>query len=125
MTGRNIMAAVLQCKGPVVTHRVVSNVWRFLHMMTTNQFVKACEELQTLGLGQIVSVKNAPSRRQLAVFVKKQLDDASRLTLNQNSDFCTVDYYEMRYKESVSKSIPLNARSELVRMGAVAAKQLT
>ena len=125
MTGRNIMAAVLQCKGPVVTHRVVTNVWRFLHMMTTNQFVKACEELQTLGLGQIVSIKYGATGRQTVVFVKKQPDDTSRFTLNQNSDLCTVDYYEMWYKESVSKSVPLNARSELVRMGMVAAKQLT
>ncbi len=42
MTGRNIMSAILQTKGPAVIPQVIKNVWKFLHMMTTDQFVRAC-----------------------------------------------------------------------------------
>ena len=122
MTGRNIMAAILQTKGPVVTPVVVKNVWKFLHMMTTIQFEKAAKDLQALNLGTFVIMKGkrgSPS----SVLVKRSPAEVGTV-LAMNGDLCTLDYYESRYSESVSKSVTLNVRSQLANMGLIAAKQL-
>ena len=121
MTGRNIMAAILQTKGPVVTPRVVKNVWTFLHMMTSTQFEKAAKELDGLNLGQFVVLQVVGNKS--AVFVKRSPAEVGAV-LAMNENLCTLSYYESRYSESVSKSISLSVRAQLTKMGLIAAKQL-
>ena len=116
------MAAILQTKGPVVTPRVVKNVWKFLNMMTTTQFEKAAKELQNLNLGTLVVIKGkcgSPS----SAFVKRSPAEVYTV-LAMNEDLCTLSYYESRYSESVSKTVTLNVRAQLANMGLIAAKQL-
>ena len=90
-------------------------------MMTTPQFVKAGKELETLNLGTLVLLK--PKGRPNYVFVKKTPMEA-RPILAANEDLCSLDYYDCRYNQSVSKSITLAVRHELVQMRVVSAKQL-
>ena len=116
MTGRNIMAAILQTKGPVVTPQVVRNV------MTTIMFEKAAKELQALNLGSFVPVQQSVGRGAF-VFVKRSPVEVGAV-LAMNEDLCSLSYYESRYSESVSKSITLNLRAQLANMGLIAAKQL-
>ena len=122
MTGRNIMAAILQINGPVVTPKVVKNNWTFLQMMTSTQFEKAAKELEAFNLGKFVTMKG---KRGLptAVFVKYSPAEVGAV-LAMNEDLCTLSYYESRYGESVSKSVTLNVRAQLASLGLVAAKQL-
>ena len=122
MSGRNIMAAILQTKGPVVTPRVVKNVWKFLHMMTSTQFDKAANELQVLNLGKFVMIKVKRGRTS-PVFVKRSPAEVGTV-LAMNEDLCTLSYYESRYNQSVSKSVTLSVRAQLASLGLVAAKQL-
>lgn len=121
MTGRNIMAAILQTKGPVVTAQVVKNVWRFLHMMTSDQYNKACKELEGLNLGTLVTLSNV--RKASVVFVKRAPAEALPI-IEMNQDLCSLEYYESRYNQPVSKSISLNMRHGLAKMGVLSPKQL-
>ena len=116
------MAAILQTKGPLVTPRVVKNVWKFLNMMTTTQFEKAAKELRNLNLGTLVTLKGNRGR-MTHVFVKRSPTEVGAV-LAMNEDLCTLSYFESRYSESVSKTVTLNVRAQLVHMGLIAAKQL-
>ena len=122
MTMRNIMAAILQTKGPVVTPKVVRNVWRFLHMMTTPQFEKASKELEALNLGTLVNLRLRS--RASFVFIKKSPSEVMPI-LASNEDLCSLEFYASRYNQSVSKSVPLGVRHELVQQHLILAKQLT
>ena len=116
------MAAILQIKGPVVTPQVVKNNWKFLHMMTSTQFEKAAKELEALTVGTIVMIKGKRGKT-LPVFVKRSPAEVGTV-LAINEDLCTLGYYELRYNQSVSKSVTLNVRAQLASLGLVAAKQL-
>ncbi|XP_072015225.1 uncharacterized protein [Amphiura filiformis] len=59
MTKHNIMSAILKTKGPAVTHRVVNCSYNFLRMLTAKQFMNVAAELESIGLGTIVSLKSA------------------------------------------------------------------
>ena len=117
------MAAILQTRGPVVTPQVVKNVWKFLHMMRNDQFIKAAKELEKLNLGMLVNTAVKRGRMSI-VFVKKSPVE-TRAILEMNWDLCPISYYESRYNQPVSKSVPLSMRAYLVKEGVIASKQLT
>ncbi len=120
MTHRNIMAAILQSKGPVITPRAAKSGWTFLNTMNSDQFREAAKGLETLNLGTLVAIKGSKAR---VVFVKKPPDEV-RDILKSHEDLCPVEFYEKRYKQPVSKMITLGVRSELVRMRFLIEKQL-
>ncbi len=98
------------------------NVWRFLHMMTNGQFLKPARDLETLQLGSVVTIHQRG--KPTYVFVKKPPVEAMPI-LAVNADLCSLDYYESRYNQTVSKSITLGVRHELVVKKLISAKQVT
>ena len=114
MTSRNIMAAILQTKGPIVTPAVTKHSWKFLYMMSTKQFMKAAEDLQAINLGQLLTLKT-----NSVVFVKR-LPMEIGTDLMAHPDLCSLDYYSERYNMPSTKSlqcISLNVRQQVASLG--------
>ena len=125
MNNRNIMAAILQSRGPIVTPAATKHNWNFLHMMSTKQFIKAGGALQDLRLGNLVSVKTRGGKHA-SVFVKKAPADVA-LDLSEHPDLCSLEYYEMRYNTQIAKSladISLMIRQHFAEAGQVPAHLL-
>ncbi len=117
-TPRNIQAALLQTAGPITIHLVVRSNFTFLKNIGVIQFLDAAYSLQALGLGTVVTVKN-----RFKVFIKKPPDEA-RLILEANPDLCCPEYYAYRYSQALSKTVPLDVRSQVAAMKLVSAKQM-
>ena len=113
------MRDILLVKGPVVTPRVATKAQ---HSLTTEEFLQGTQALQQLNLGTLLMLQNK-GPKSTRVFVKKPPDEA-RPILEANQDLCLFDHYVSRYREPVSKMVTFNVRSELVKMGAIAAKLL-
>ena len=116
MTKHNIMSAILKTKGPAVTHRVVNCSYTFLRMLTAKQFMTASAELESIGLGTIVSLKSAG--RPTYLFVKHPPEEV-RPILEANLDLCTPGYYTTRYELPVSKIMSSSVREALTSTGLV------
>ncbi len=115
-TKRNIMAAILQSRGPVVTHKVVIWGWKFLKMMSSKQFIGVANDLQDANLGTVMKFQTAS--RLSFVFIKKPPHEITE-ALAANLDLCSLEYYTTRYNLPVSKSVPLGIRHQLTSMGLV------
>ena len=115
------MAALLQTAGPFSSHRAINTGWRFLRLVTIKQFKEAAMSLQQIGLGSMVQMtrRNHPS----VIFVKSSPSDAA-LVLPSNMDLCTPEYYMMRYKQPITKSISRGVREKLVMMGLMTPEML-
>lgn len=116
MTKRNIISAILKCKGPVATHRVMNSGYNFLRMLSSKQFISIAKEMEASGLGMIVSLQTGS--RPSNVFIKKPPLEI-RPILEANLDLCSPDHYAMRYKLPMSKIIHRSTRIHLMAMGLV------
>ena len=118
------MAAILQTKGPIVTPTVAKFNWKFLHMMSTRQFLKAAADLESLRLGRLVNLSQVAQKPSM-VFLKIPPDDIMmELQMDSNADLCSIEIYTKQFHKPVSKSVSLNLRSRLVSTGLVPEKLL-
>ena len=117
MTKTNIISAILNSKGPAVTHRVMNSGYSFLKMLTAKQFQSIAKEVETYGLGQFVAVQTGSSRPSM-VLIKAPPDEA-RPILEANLHLCSPDHYSMRYKQPMSKIINESVRRRLIATGLV------
>ena len=117
MNNRNIMAAILQTKGPIVTPALTKHSWKFLYMMSSKQFLKAAQDLAEINLGQLMDLHFRS--KHAMVFVKKPpLEIACEL--EKHPDLCSNEYYVQRYNMPSSKSlqcISLNVRQHVALLG--------
>ncbi len=116
MTKQNIMSAILKTKGPAVTHRVVNCSYTFLRMLTAKQFMTVASELESIGLGTIVSLKSAG--RPTYLYLKHPPENV-RGILEANPDLCSLGYYTSRYEMPISKIMSPSIREALRSMGLI------
>ncbi|XP_072015204.1 uncharacterized protein [Amphiura filiformis] len=116
MTKHNIMSAILKVKGPAVTHRVVNCSYTFLRMLTAKQFMTVAAELESIGLGTIVSLKSAG--RPTFLFMKHPPEDVIGI-LEANPDLCSPGYYASRYELPISKIMSPSVREALRSTGLI------
>ena len=112
------MAAMLQTSGPITVHRVLVRHYKFLNMLSPDQYLKMGTDLEGLGLGRMVQVG---ARSQ--VFIKA-LPDVAALILQGHPDLCIPDYYAERYSKTLSKSVSLYVRQQLSSQRLVPSKLL-
>ena len=114
MTRQNIMKAILQTAGPVSTHQTVKQNWRFLRMLSVKQFLSACNDLQALNMGTLVSLQQGKRK----IFVKRPPDEVQEM-LDMNPFLSTLEVYEYRFNRPSPKCISLEVQAALVSMGYV------
>ena len=106
------MAAILQTKGPIITHQAVRGSWRFLRHLASKPYVSAAMQLQKLNFGAVVNVGTSQ------YFKKKRPDEVSSLLL-AHPDLCTLEYYDARFHMPTSSYITPNMRLKLIDFGIV------
>ncbi len=114
----NIKTAILQTPGPISTQNTIRSNWRFLRCTTKAQFVAAAVELQTSGLGSVVTLK---SKR--VVFVKKPGEEVQEI-LRCHPNLCLPELYNARYVMKPMKLIGWHIRNQLVERGLVRPEQM-
>ncbi|XP_072015233.1 uncharacterized protein [Amphiura filiformis] len=112
MTQRNIMAAILQTKGPIVTHQAVRGSWRFLRHLASRPYLAAAVQLQNLNFGSVVTVNTSQY-----FFKKRPMEIVDLLTANP--DLCGVEFYNARFNMPTSSAITQNMRLKLIDLGHV------
>ena len=91
-TSRDVMAAILLIKGPVVTDKAIKRYGpAFLRHSTVKQFIRAATSLQDAGLGFLMKLP-----RGTEVFVKKFPNEVQQV-LNANPDLCAWEDYSSRF----------------------------
>ncbi|XP_072015219.1 uncharacterized protein [Amphiura filiformis] len=95
LTKRNIMSAIVKSKGPVSNHKVLVCSWKFLRLLTANQYFSACKELEAANIGTLRAVQYGAYASQL--FFKKP-PEVARQGLEDNPDLCSLEYYTKRYQ---------------------------
>lgn len=114
LTKRNIMAAILQTKGPVSNHKVLVCSWKFLRLLTAKQYQQSCQELEAVNIGAMVTIPNGCRSSQL--FFKKPPDEALP-GLASLKDLCPADYYAERFYLPIAKAMGKGLRDRLATMG--------
>ncbi len=110
---RSIMSAILQAAGPVAITNSLRQNRKIFRNLSAQQFLEAANELQDIGLGNLVDVTTTGSCTP--VFVKnppEMVEDS----LNANPDLCDLGVYTTRYNSPASKSISFTLRGKLVAM---------
>ena len=108
------MSAILKTKGPVSNHKVLVCSWKFLRLLTANQYFAACKELEAANIGTVKSLQYGAYASQLFF---KQRPEVARQGLEENPDLCSLDYYIQRYEMPVSSILSGKVRSQLATMG--------
>ena len=117
------MAAFLQTKGPVISHRILTTNWTFLKQIVLKQFVNAGNDLMNAGLGRLIFLQGT-GHRGCHVFIKTPPQEAQDV-LFANRDLISYEYYKTRYNMPVSKSLKLGLRHQLVSQKLVPENLLT
>ena len=117
------MTAILLTAGPVSNTKSVKNTSRSLQYLSTNQFLDAAAELQSMNLGSLVSASLQKGLSQ-QVFVKISPEEAQQV-LGANPHLCSVENYTARYNKPPSKAIGLQLKAKLVAMKLVPKKIFT
>ena len=107
MSQKNIMSAILQTKGPIVTHQVVRGSWRFLRHVTSKAYLSAATRIANSNLGSVVDVNKSH------YFVKRPPHEVVQF-LTLNPGICNPDYYTERYRLPTSSAITRNMRNKLI-----------
>ncbi|XP_072015878.1 uncharacterized protein [Amphiura filiformis] len=95
VTMSTIMSAILLSAGPLTSFISVVKNRKSLRKITKQQFQSACEELQGLGLGFLVTIEVIA---QHYVFIKEKPENASEiLDVNRDLELCTPREYRDRY----------------------------
>ena len=112
MSQKNIMAAILQTKGPIVNHQVVRGGWRFLRHLTSRPYLSACIQLQKLNLGSVITISTSQ------FFLKRPPVQVASI-LAAYPELCNLDYYSGRYFMPTSTVIAEKMRLKLINSGQV------
>ena len=113
------MAAILQTCGPLTIHSVLVRNYQFLRKLRVDQYLEAANNLQVLQLGTVVQVGTKSQ-----VFIKKAPTEGTTAILLANPGLCHPEHYTERYKKSLSKSVSLGIRHQVLKMRLVPASQM-
>ena len=115
------MEAILKLPGPVASPKAVKSTRRcFLHHLTTDNFIKAAQELEKANFGNIVVLQmQSNGGIPLKIFLKKPPVEVEHV-FGANPDLCTFEDYSMQYAKGSPKSITFPLRAKLVAMKLVA-----
>lgn len=98
------MAAILQSKGRIITHKVVLYNWRFLKLLTAKQFANAAHELEALHLGQVYASSYLGATGS-TVFIKAPPEEVQEY-LSLNEELCAPEFYIKKYNLPISSTVP-------------------
>ena len=121
MTKRNIMAAIVRSMGPVSTHQVIKHGWRFLRMITLEQFLVCAQALEAANLGTILN--HNPNRNKPVYFFIKKAPSAVIQELLDNPDLCTPDLYAERFCLPTPNLVSATMRIQIAATGLVRMEQ--
>ena len=116
------MSGVLLSPGPIATKVTVQGVSRvFNNAVNKAKFLAAAGKLQEAGFGELKDVSNL-SGQKVMVFIKKPPEEVVDIVqMKGNSDLCTWEEYEMRFRLPPPATISKRLRQGLVNFGHVPA----
>ena len=112
MSQKNIMAAILQAKGPIVNRQVVRGGWRFLRHLKSQPYLSACSQLQILDFGSEITLNTSQ------FFLKRPPDQVASI-LAEYPELCSLDDYTERYSMPTPAVIAEKVRLKLINSGKV------
>ena len=119
-TTRNVMRAVLLTPGPISTRLTTRNMSSsFKVAVTKPKFLAAATQLQKANLGYLLQW-SCGTTRTYPIFIKRlPLEMTDVLKMEENSDLCTPEEYEFRFKLPTPASIKEPMQEDLIRQGLV------